>query len=230
MAELSPTPSGKSRFRRCCLRLCLSALACLLLVLLLLGAGEGWTCALAHGHCSPRVEDCPQDSVGLVLGCSKYVRRGRVNYYFAGRMEAAELLWKSGRVRCLIVSGDNRHPSYNEPRDMKNALIARGVPAERIVCDYAGLCTYDSVVRAQRVFGAGRLAIVSQPGHVARAVAIARSLGMEAWGLEAPLGPLNRRSLLRQGLRERAARVAMLFDLALGHDPKHLGEPVALPE
>ncbi len=219
----------KSALRRWCRRALLLALAAAAGLLLLLAVAEGWTYAHAHGHCSPSVEVCPQEAVGLVLGCSKYVRRGRVNYYFAGRMDAAEALWKSGRVRCLIVSGDNRHRSYNEPRDMKNELVRRGVPAERIVCDFAGLRTYDSVVRAQRIFGAEKLAIVSQPGHAARAVAIARSLGMDAMGLEAPLGPLNRRSLLRQALRERAARVAMLFDLLLGHDPKHLGDPVSLP-
>ncbi len=219
----------KSALRRWCRRALLLALGVAVGLLLLLAVAEGWTYGHAHGHCSPSVEACPQGAVGLVLGCSKYVRRGRVNFYFAGRMDAAEALWKSGRVRCLIGSGDNRHRSYNEPRDMKNELVRRGVPAERIVCDFAGLRTYDSVVRAQRVFGAEKLAIVSQPGHAARAVAIARSLGMDAMGLEAPLGPLNRRSLLRQALRERAARVAMLFDLLLGHAPKHLGDPVTLP-
>ncbi len=199
-------------------------------VLLLLAVAEGWTYAHASGHCSAAASDCPQDSVGVVLGCSKYVRRGRPSPFFMGRMEAAAELWKSGRVRCLIVSGDNRYRSYNEPRDMKNELIRRGVPAERIVCDFAGLCTYDSVVRAQRVFGAEKLAIVSQPGHAARGVAIARSLGMEAWGYEAPLTPLGYRALLRQWARERAARVAMLFDLLSGHSPRHMGAPVALPQ
>ncbi len=221
--KLLPTRRG--------LRRLLLAFGLLLLGLLLLqGVAEAWTWARGGSHGTTRAQDCPEGSVGLVLGCSKYVRRGRVNYYFAGRMDAAEALWKSGRVRCLIVSGDNRHHSYNEPRDMKEELVRRGVPEERIVCDYAGLRTYDSVVRAHQVFGAQKLVIVSQPAHAARAVAIARSRGMDAVGLEAPLGPLNRRSLLKQACRERAARVAMLFDLLLGHDPKHLGEPVALPQ
>ncbi len=215
--------------RRWGLRALLFALALGAGVLLLLAAAEGWTYAHAHGHCSSSTELCPQDSVGLVLGCSKYVRRGHPSPFFMGRMEAAAQLWQSGRVRCLIVSGDNRHHSYNEPRDMKNELIARGVPAERIVCDFAGLCTYDSVVRARRVFGAESLAIVSQPAHAARGVAIARSLGIEAVGYEAPLAALGRRARLRQWARERAARVAMLLDLMVNHAPRHLVEPVALP-
>ncbi len=220
----------RPRLRRWLRRLLWVALALLLGLVLLVGVAELWTQSCAASHCSGKAEDCPEGAVGLVLGCSKYMSRGHVSYYFSGRMDAAEKLWKSGRARCLIVSGDNRHRSYNEPRDMKNELIRRGIPAERIVCDFAGLRTYDSVVRAQRVFGVEKLAIISQPEHAQRAVAIARSRGMDAVGLEAPLGPLNRRSRLRQALRERAARVAMLFDLMLGHDPKHLGDPIALPE
>ncbi len=221
----------KPALRRWCRYALLLALAAVAGVALLLSAAEGWTWLHAHGHRSRTAEDCPQGAVGLVLGCSKYLSRGKESPYFMGRMEAAAELWKSGRVRCLIVSGDNRHPSYNEPRNMKNELIARGVPAESIVCDAAGLRTYDSVVRAQRVFGAQSLAIVSQPGHAARGVAIARSLGLEAVGYEAPMPrQLDWRSTLRQFLRERAARVAMLFDLLLGHDPAQLGDPVSLPE
>ncbi len=220
----------KPILRRWCRRILLLALAAAGAVFLLVAVAEGWTYAQSANYCTPAVQDCPQGSVGLVLGCSKYVRRGCPSPFFMGRMEAAAELWRSGRVRCLIVSGDNRERSYNEPRDMKNELVKRGVPPERIVCDFAGLCTYDSVVRAQRIFGAGAPVIVSQPGHAARGVAIARSLGMEAVGLEAPLAPLGYRALLRQWARERAARVAMLFDLLADHAPRHLGEPVALPE
>ncbi len=220
----------KVPFRRRCRMALLSVLVVAAGLMLVLAVAEGWTFAHAHSHCSAVAADCPQGSVGLVLGCSKYIRRGRPSPYFAGRMEAAAELWKSGRVSCLIVSGDNRHYSYNEPRDMKRELIRLGVPEERIVCDFAGLRTYDSVVRASRVFGAETLAIVSQAGHAARAVAIARSLDIDAQGLIAPMPrQLDWRSTLRQWTRERAARMAMLVDLALGHDPKHLGEPVPLP-
>ncbi len=217
--------------RRWCRYALLATLAVAAGLLLLFAAAEGWTYAHAHAHCSASVEDCPQGAVGLVLGCSKYIRRGKSSPYFAGRMEAAAELWRSGRLRCLIVSGDNRHYTYNEPRDMKAALVRLGVPKERIVCDYAGVCTYDSVVRAQRVFGADSLVIVSQPGHAARAVAIARSLGLAARGYEATMPrQLDWRSTLRQHVRERAARIAMLFDLALQRQPEQLGAAIPLPE
>lgn len=197
---------------------------------LCLGVAEGWTWALADGHCHDKPEDCAENAVGLVLGCSKYIRRGHRNYFYLKRMEAAATLWKSGRVRCLIVSGDNRALNYNEPRDMKCSLIELGVPAERIVCDFAGICTYDSVVRARQIFGADRLIIVSQESHAERAVAIARHLGIEAEGLNAPQFAITRSARMRAYLRERAARVSMVYDFLSNRTPRHLGERESLPK
>ncbi len=203
---------------------------CLVLaVLLSIGVAELWICALAGGQCHERAEDCTADSVGLVLGCSKYIRRGHRNYFFLKRMEAAAELWKSGRVRCIIVSGDNRAMSYNEPRDMRKSLIELGVPADRIVCDFAGICTYDSVVRANRIFGAERLIIVSQESHAERAVAIARHLDIEAEGLNAPRFAITRSAQIRAWLRERAARVAMVYDFLTSRTPHHMGAKETLP-
>lgn len=184
----------------------------------------------AAPYCHAKAQECRSNSVGLVLGCSKYVARGRLNYFFTGRIKAAAELWRAGKLRCIIVSGDNRTANYNEPRDMRNALVAEGVPADKIVCDYAGLRTLDSVVRAKRVFGADRITVISQKEHVERAVAIARHHNIDAEGFEASLPPCTRGTRLKQGLRERAARVAMVCDFILGSEPRHLGEPVQLPE
>ncbi len=200
-----------------------------IIALLCIGIAEGWTWALSHGRCHDSASECRPNSVGLVLGCSKYISRGHRNYFYLKRMEAAAALWRSGRVRCLIVSGDNRHMSYNEPRDMKNSLIALGVPADRIVCDFAGVCTYDSVARANRIFGAQQLIIVSQENHAERAVTIARHLGIEAEGLNAPRFAMTRRALVRSYLRERAARIAMVYDLITNRTPDYLGAPESLP-
>lgn len=190
---------------------------------------ELYTRTLAAGHCHDQVQDCPQNSVGLVLGCSKSLGKGRPNFYFTGRMQAAEHLWKSGRVTALIVSGDNSSRYYNEPKDMKEALMKRGVPGDRIVCDYGGLRTYDSVVRARDIFGAASVTIVSQAEHAERAVAIARHLGMQADGLNAPLAPISRASRLRQSLRERCARIAMVVDFLVDRKPTHMGNKEKLP-
>lgn len=203
--------------------------ACLLpaAVLAVLAAELG-TALLAAGQCHNTPAECRAGDVGVVLGCSKGVSKGRPNPYFTARMEAAARLWHSGKLRCIIVSGDNRERYYNEPRDMKNALVRLGVPEERIVSDHAGLCTYDSVRRAQRVFGATRITYISQPFHVRRAVALGRLLGQEAQGFHAPYTPTRLRPLLRQLLRERGARVAMLYYLLLRDTPQEA--PLPLPE
>ena len=200
-----------------------------LLAVLAVGAAELCTYCAAEGRCHDKAADCPSGGVGLVLGCARYLGPGRPNFYFTGRMQAAAELWRSGKVRCLIVSGDNRFRCYNEPREMRRALVALGVPSDRIVCDYAGLCTYDSVVRAHRIFGAQQLVIVSQPEHAARAVAIAHYLDIPAEGLNAPLKPTTRSSRFRHFVRERGARVAMLYDLITGRTPRHMGAPETLP-
>jgi SanA protein len=202
----------------------------LLSVLLIILAAESFTNLRANKYCHDKAADCRQGDVALVLGCSKRLSRNRANFYFTGRMQAAAELWKTGKLRCILVSGDNREKYYNEPRDMKNALVKLGVPEDKIVCDFAGLRTYDSVVRAKRIFGVNKMTIISQTFHVKRAVATARHLGIDAQGYCAPRIPFNRPTLLRQFLRERAARVAMMFDLLIGTEPRHMGEKVALPE
>lgn len=201
----------------------------LLLVVLPVAVSELYTKILAAGHCHDHVQDCPQGSVGLVLGCSKRLATGRPNYYFTGRMQAAGQLWKSGRVSCLIVSGDNSSRYYNEPKDMRRALERLGVPSDRIVCDYAGLRTYDSVVRARDVFGADNITVVSQADHAERAVAIARHLGMRAEALNAPLEPITLKARMCQSLRERAARLVMMLDFIVDRKPAHAGVKEELP-
>lgn len=207
-------------------RLCI----CFLLMCVgIIGSVELWTCLHAAEHCHDSVSNCGYNRVAVVLGCSKYFSSGKPNSYFRGRMEAAAALWKSGRIRGIIVSGDNSDRYYNEPKDMREALVKLGVPDEKIVSDFAGLRTYDSVVRTARIFNAGAVTFISQPDHVARAVAIARGLGMDAEGLNAPLPPVTRRTRFTQFLRERAARLAMAVDLIAHRDPAHLGRKQQLP-
>jgi SanA protein len=131
-----------------------------------------------------RMYDCaitiPVHKVGLVPGCSRRLSNGRPNLYFRTRIEAAATLFKEGRIDYILVSGDNRTIYYNEPGDMRAALIALGIPPERIVCDYAGLSTFDSVVRARDVFGQASFTIISQPFQNRRALYIAASRGIDA--------------------------------------------------
>lgn len=212
----------------------LSLLTRLTLCCVLMGTGvvatvELWTVCNASDFCHNEVKNCSSNRVAVVLGCSKYFASGKPNAYFYGRMKAAAELWKSGKIRGIIVSGDNSDRYYNEPKDMREALLKLGVPGNKIVADFAGLRTYDSVVRTERIFDAGAVIFISQPDHVARAVATARSIGMDAEGLNAPLPAVTRRTRFAQFLRERAARLAMAIDLITHREPTHLGDKQSLP-
>ncbi|MDO4410407.1 MAG: ElyC/SanA/YdcF family protein [Akkermansia sp.] len=161
----------------------------------------------------------------LVLGCAPQIN-GRNNSYFTNRMSAAAELWRAGKASVFVVSGDNRRKAYNEPEWMKEALVKLGVPAERVVCDYAGLRTLDSIVRMKEIFGMESYIIVSQKFHNERALAIAAKHGHDAYALNADVRA-GRAALLRNWLRERAARVWMLIDLYVrDRQPRHLGEPI----
>jgi SanA protein len=134
---------------------------------------------------SAEVEKVPATKVCLVLGTSKELKSGRTNLYFSKRIQACVKLWKAGKVKAFIVSGDNRKHSYNEAFDMRIALIREGIPDSVIHPDYAGLRTLDSVVRSKEVFGQDSVVIVSQEFHNQRALYIAQHRGVFAYGFDA---------------------------------------------
>lgn len=170
------------------------------------------------------VDSIPHLKVGLVLGSSKYLG-SRLNLYFMYRMQAAKELYDAGKVDAFIVSGDNRTLSYNEPMDMRNALIEMGVPDSVIYLDYAGLRTLDSVVRAKKIFGQDSITVISQQFHNERAVFLAQYYGMTAYGYNAKDVNLNRMSI-KTKIREKFARVKVFVDIVTCKGPRYLGEPV----
>ena len=121
------------------------------------------------------INKLPQNDVALVLGTSKYTVNGYQNPYFYYRIEAAAKLYQAKKVKHILVSGDNRLKSYNEPKEMQQALEKRGIPTKAITLDYAGFRTLDSVVRSKEVFGQKRITIVSQKFHNHRALFIANN-------------------------------------------------------
>lgn len=173
------------------------------------------------------LEEIPTRNAGLVLGCSRVLPGGRPNLYFRYRINASAALYHSGKVSYLVVSGDNHRDDYDEPTEMRDALIAKGVPADRIYRDYAGFRTLDSVVRAREIFGQRELTIVSQPFHNERAVFIAREHGIDAIGFNAR--DVESLDGLRTQLREHLARFKTVLDVwVLGTKPRFLGQEIAL--
>jgi vancomycin permeability regulator SanA len=147
----------------------------------------------------------------LVLGAGVYAD-GEPTAVLEARLKAALDLHQGGRSPWFLVSGDNRALNYNEPLAMRRWLLKRGVPEDRIVSDFAGRRTYDSLRRARDVFGVRRLYVVTSDYHLPRALYLARKLGLEAWGLPASTGdhPWHLR-LVFQG-REFLARHKAVLD------------------
>ena len=173
------------------------------------------------------INKLPKEKVGLVLGTSKSLKNGNKNPYFFYRIEAAEELFKSGKIDYIIVSGDNSSQYYNEPEDMQNELVARGIPKTKIFLDFAGLRTLDSVVRAKEIFGQTSYLIISQRFHNERAVFLAQKKGIEAYGYNAK--DVNKKAGFKTNLREYFARVKVFWDLFFGVDPKFSGSKVVIP-
>lgn len=169
----------------------------------------------------------PARKVGLVLGASKNTIRGTNNMYFTYRMQAAYELYKTGKVQYLLLSGDNHTEGYDEPTDMRDALIKLGVPDSCIVLDYAGFRTLDSVVRCKEVFGEDSITIISQEFHNQRAVFIANKSGVHAIAFNAQ--EVNKNYSLKTRIREYFARVKCVLDIYILHtDPKFLGEKIKI--
>ena len=147
----------------------------------------------------------------LVLGAGVLPDR-EPTQVLQGRLQTALALYQAGRVRWFLVSGDNRSPYYNEPQAMRKWLLKQGVPANRIVADFAGRRTYDSLRRARVIFGLRRIVIVTSDFHLPRAIFIAQHLGLDAWGVAAPTEshPWHRRIVFWG--REYLARHAALLD------------------
>ena len=175
-----------------------------------------------------RPSELPEVDVALVLGCSERVADGRRNRFFSARIAAAAELYRAGKARYLLLSGDNSRADYDEPTAMRSALVAAGVPASRIVLDYAGFRTLDSVLRAKDVFGVSKLIIVSQRFHNERAVYLARAHGMQAFGYDAAaVGGIEG---LRMQAREIISRMAAVLDVEVLHSrPRFPGPPENAP-
>ncbi len=172
------------------------------------------------------VTKIPHNRTGLVLGTSKYLAKGGLNDYFVYRIQAATELYKAKKIDYIVVSGDNAHRSYNEPRIMRKALIEAGIPKDKIYLDYAGFRTLDSIVRISRIFRQKQVTIISQDFHNERAIYIARYFGINAIGFNAEN---THSSFFTENIREFIARLRCILDLYVFESkPKFLGDSIII--
>ncbi|MEV8042325.1 vancomycin high temperature exclusion protein [Streptomyces griseoluteus] len=163
--------------------------------------------------------DVPRTEVAVVFGAGLW--NGGPSPYLARRLDAAARLYRAGRIEAVLVTGDNSREDYDEPSAMRTYLARHGVPAERIVSDYAGFDTWDSCVRARRVFGVHRAILISQTFHIRRAVALCEAAGVSSYGL----GVEDRHDATWYygGTREVFAAGKAALDAAFRPSPQFLG-------
>ncbi|RLK09708.1 vancomycin permeability regulator SanA [Micromonospora sp. M71_S20] len=184
-------------------------------------ASVHWIRGGADGHIFTE-RDVPEAPVALVLG-TKVHPDGTPSPFLTGRLEIARRLLATGKVRAILLSGDNMNPDYDEPAAMRRWLVDNGVSATRVVLDPAGFDTYDSCARAKRVYGVERATVVTQSFHLPRAVTVCRRLGVDANGVGDETARRYDRTWRISSTREYGACVKATLDLISGRDPAHLG-------
>lgn len=172
------------------------------------------------------IENLADNNTGLLLGTSKSLSNGNNNQFFFNRIDATVELYAKGKIKNIIISGDNSIVGYNEPRDMKEELVKRGIPENHIYLDYAGFRTLDAVIRAKEIFGQKTFTVISQKFHNERAVYIARKNGINAYGYNAK--EVDAYNGFKTKVRELFARDKVFIDLLFGVQPKFLGEKIMI--
>lgn len=180
-------------------------------------------------NCYNDPADIPGKKIGLLLGTSKYLSKGKHNFYYKYRIDAAVELFRLGKISYILVSGDNATMNYDEPTTIKKDLVNRGIPEKRIFLDYAGFRTLDSVERCKEVFGETDIVVISQQFHNERALYIAKKKGINAVGFNAR--DVDFRYGYKTKLREKFARVKTILDIhLLNTQPKFLGPKIEISE
>ena len=178
---------------------------------------------LGQGRIYP-ADQVPSGRVAIVFGAGLR-RDGTPTAVLRDRVATAAQLYFQGRVEKLLMSGDNRVASYNEPQAMADYAVSLGVPAEAIVLDYAGRRTYDTCYRAGAIFGLDQAILVTQQFHLPRALFLCQAFGLRASGVPAEGSNFRRSSLVIWGLRELAATFTAVWDVYVSRPLPVLGEP-----
>lgn len=162
---------------------------------------------------------------GIVLG-SLVFSEERISKTVAFRCDKAIELYKAGKIKRILLSGDHGTKEYDEVNAMKNYLIKNGIPERDIFLDHAGFNTYDTMIRAKKVFEVDNAIIISQGFHLARAVYIANHAGLDVQAIAAPDSPFLNKKYIEN--REILARVKSFAEVAINRDPKFLGDVIPI--
>ena len=170
----------------------------------------------SKGRVYNNVKEIPYKEVGLLLGTSPTTINGWTNIYYTYRIDAAVKLYKAKKISRILISGDGKEKSYDEPKYMRRELIKRGIPANKITLDKKGLRTYDSVINAKETFGLSNFTVISQRFQNERAIYLAGHNDIDAIGYNAKDAPNQKgKSAIKVRIREGFAKVKVFMDLIL---------------
>lgn len=162
----------------------------------------------------------------LVLGAG--VHGETLSHMLEDRVKTGISLYEKGASPKILMSGDHGREDYDEVNAMKNYAKKEGVPSADIFMDHAGFSTYESMYRAKEVFCVKKIIIVSQKYHLYRAIYVARSLGLDAYGVDAQLRPYAADTNIFNTLREFLARNKDFLYVRLHPSPTYLGEAIPI--
>ena len=203
----------------------------MVVVLLLFAAFFLWAVhAQVHGYDRRIVNDpqrlnteaWPHPRVAVVFGASVF-SNGDLSPMLEDRVDTAIELYRAKQIDKILVSGDARHRSYNEPKAMYEYLISHAVDQRDVVIDDAGLSTYETCLRAKEVYGLRRAVLVTQRFHLPRSLYLANELGLDAVGVASDIR--LKREVDYQRVREWAAEIKAFFNLRLAPPDIALGKP-----
>jgi len=169
------------------------------------------------------VDDAPEAEAVLIPGAAIFPD-GTLSSIFIDRVDMAIRVYEAGKVSKILVSGDNSTVSHNEVNPVRTYLLKKGVPDKDIFLDHAGFDTYSSMYRARDIFGVTSVLVSTQSFHLPRSVFIARTLGINAYGVNADEGHIFFRNYVREVLANEKA----MLDLTFHRQPKYLGDKIPI--
>ncbi len=199
----------------------------LTLALLFVGICNVIVIASAAGRTVTFDEASKLGDIDCIIVLGAFVKEdGSLSNVLDERVRMGARLYLNGASDRILMSGDHTRENYNEVGAMKAHAAEMGIDKNAIFTDHAGIDTYDTMYRARDVFKAKRVIIVTQKFHLSRAVFIARSLGLDAYGVACDEG--YRYLNVITEAREIVARTKYIFDAIFKPKPKFLGEAIPI--
>lgn len=164
--------------------------------------------------------------VGVVMGGG--IKDDKPRPLLKDRLDISAKLLNDGKVRMLLVSGDNRFVHYNEPKVMKEYLVKeKNIKPELIQEDYAGRSTYETCERAKKIYGLNKAVFISESTHLPRVMYLCRSFGIETYGVASD-GRSSAGLRVGQRFREFQARTKAVLNVYVIGERTILGDKIQL--